>query len=288
MTAALAAACGESKDATPRETPEPIAPPSRPDAAPTIDPSLPRYWVEPNAPAALARMLVEVKPRVLGVGEVHLIAGGPRVKSALARFTDDMFTRLDGRATDLVIETWVTDGRCGKAEKQVTSDVKAKTERPPETETEIGRLLRRARELGVRPHVMTMRCKAYEALRARSGEVDYDKLLQLIGGELHRNVRAVLDGEKDATVVVYGGSLHNDRQPNEGVAAYSYGKKLAGELGEGYVELDLYVPELVENDDLLQGEAWFPLLARHAGPDRVVLVERARGSYILLLQRGVR
>jgi hypothetical protein len=287
LVLALAAACSRSEE-HPEEKAAAQAAPSRPmDAAPAEDPSLPRHWVEASAPAALARMLEQVKPRVLGVGEVHLVAGGPQVKSALARFADDMFAGLRGRATDLVVETWVTDGKCGKVEKQVTADVRTTTERPPETESEIGRLLRRARELGVQPHVMTMPCKAYQEVRSKSGEVDYDKLLQLIGGELYRNVRAVLDARKEATVVVYGGSLHNDRQPNEGVAAYSYGAKLVGELAEGYVELDLYVPELVEKDELLQAEPWFPLLAR-TGPDKVVLVERGPGSYILLLQRGVR
>lgn len=287
MLAVALAACGRSEERAgekPAETAPATAP--RTDAAPAADPNLPRHWVEPTAAAALTRMLGQVKPRVLGVGEVHLVAGGPRVKSALARFTEDMLAGLDGRATDLVVETWVTDGKCGKAEKHVTADVKSKTERPPETETEIGRLLRRASELHIRPRVMTMACKQYEALRSKSGEVDYDRLLQLIGGELHRNVRAVLDGRADATVVVYGGSLHNDRQPNEGVAAYSYGIELAGELGEGYVELDLYVPELVEGDELSKAEPWFPLLAATA-PDKVVLIERSPGSYILLLQRGV-
>ncbi len=287
MLAVALAACGRSEERAgekPAETAPATAP--RTDAAPAADPNLPRHWVEPTAAAALTRMLGQVKPRVLGVGEVHLVAGGPRVKSALARFTEDMLAGLDGRATDLVVETWVTDGKCGKAEKHVTADVKSKTERPPETETEIGRLLRRASELHIRPRVMTMACKQYEALRSKSGEVDYDRLLQLIGGELHRNVRAVLDGRPDATVVVYGGSLHNDRQPNEGVAAYSYGIELAGELGEGYVELDLYVPELVEGDELSKAEPWFPLLAATA-PDKVVLIERSPGSYILLLQRGV-
>ena len=284
LVAALAA-CGTADEETKPATPPPPAAAPRADAAPPPDPALPRHWVEPTAAAAMARLLEQVTPKVLGVGEVHLIAGGPRVRSALARFTDDMLAGLGGRATDLVVETWVTDGACGAAEKQVTSDVKATTERPPETETEITRLLRRARELRMKPRVMTMSCKQYKELRSKSGEVDYDRLLQLIGAELHRNVRAVLDGNPGAAVLVYGGSLHNDRAPNEGVAAYSYGLALAGELGAGYVELDLYVPELVESDELLRAEPWFPLLARAAG--KVVLVERGPGSYILLLQRGV-
>jgi hypothetical protein len=291
LTLALAVAlagCGKAEEKRAEERPAARTPAAPADAAPAADPALPRHWVEPTAAAALARMLEQTKPRVLGVGEIHLVAGGPKVRSALARFTDDMLAGLEGRATDLVVETWVAAGACGKAEKQVTADVKRTTERPPETETEIGRLLRRAGELHMRPHVMTMRCKQYEELRAESGEVDYDKLLRLIGGELHRNVRAVLDGKKQARVIVYGGSLHNDRQPNEGVAAYSYGAVLAAELGEGYVELDLYVPELVAGDPLLRAEPWYPLLEKFSAPDAVVLVERAPRSYILVLQPGVR
>ncbi len=287
LAVALAAGCGKSGEENKGSAaaPTPVAAKAtRADAAPVPDPNLPRHWVEPTAAAALARMLEQVKPRVLGIGEVHLVAGGPKVRSALSRFTDDMLAGLDGRATDIVVETWVSEGACGKTEKQVTADVRATTERPPETESEITRLLRRSRELHMRPHVMTMRCKQYESVRSKTGEVDYDKLLTLIGSELHRNVRAALDaGGKDATVLVYGGSLHNDRQPNEGVAAYSYGAKLVEELGDGYVELDLYVPELVESDELLKTEPWFPLLAQASG--KVVLVERSPRSYILLLPR---
>ncbi|HEU5060614.1 MAG TPA: hypothetical protein VFU21_28985 [Kofleriaceae bacterium] len=282
LLAALLSACGKADEEKKPPPPAPAAP--RADAA-APDPDLPRHWVEPTAAAALARMLEQVTPRVLGVGEVHLVQGGPRVRSALDRFTGDMLAGLRGRASDLVVETWVSAGSCGKAEKQVTADVKAKTERPPETESEIGRLLRRASELGMKPRVMTMRCEQYEKIRSKTGEIDYDGLLQLIGGELHRNVRAVLEGRPHASVVVYGGALHNDRAPNEGVAAYSYGARLAGELGDGYVELDLYVPELVAADELMRAEPWFPLLARAAG--KVVLVERGPGSYIMLLERGV-
>jgi hypothetical protein len=257
-----------------------------PPPPPDDDRGLPRHWVDASAPAALTRLLDRVNPRVLGVGEVHLVQGGPAVRSALARFTDDMLSGLDGAASDLVVETWVASGRCGEAEEQVTADVRATTERPPATESEIERLVRRGRELGLAPHAMTISCQEFAALRAQGGEVDYDRLLQLIGRELYRSVHGALAARPDARVVVYGGALHNDRAPNEGVAAYSYGVRLAGELGAGYVELDLYLPELVEGDPLLQREPWFPLLARHAGPDRVVLVERGPASYLLLLPRS--
>jgi hypothetical protein len=82
-------------------------------------------------------------------------------------------------------------------------------------------------------------------------------------------------------VVVYGGSLHNDRQPLRGWRPTA--RRAGRRAGDGYVELDLYVPELVESDELLKTEPWFPLLARATG--KVVLVERSPRSYILLLPR---
>lgn len=282
--AALIGCKGEPESKPAPSAPPPVKPPA--DAAPPPA-ALPPFSVHPTARAALEAMVAKIDPRVLGVGEVHVVQGGPAVRSALARFTDDMDV-LKGRATDLVVETWVTDGRCGEEEKQATAQVKHDTERPPEVENELTRLLVKGKELALRPHVLHMTCDHYRSLRAESGEVDYDKLLQLLGSELLATSRKALGARKGkGLVVVYGGSLHNDRAPGEGVAAYSYGVKLAEELGRGYVELDLYVPELIADDPLLRAEPWWPLTEK-AEPGQVVLVERGPDSYIMLLQRGVR
>jgi hypothetical protein len=280
MAAALVACKGEPPS---KEAPAPPAPVRTLDAAPP-PPALPPYSVHPTARAALEAMLARAQPKVLGVGEVHVVTGGPPVRSALARFTDELDV-VKGRATDLVVETWVTDGRCGEQEKQATAAVKTDTQRPPEVENELTNLLKRGQELKLRPHVLHMTCAHYQEIGSGEGEVDYDKLLQLIGRELLATSRKAL--AKGKLVVVYGGSLHNDRAPNQGVAAYSYGAPLAQELGHGYVELDLYIPELIVGDELMKAEPWYPLTEK-ATAGQVVLVERSEDSYILLLQRGVR
>jgi hypothetical protein len=297
--AAAAPACGRSGDAPPApargaKTPPPPAPApapaAAPDAAAALAPPagpLPPHASYPTAREALAALLAQAHPRVLGVGEAHVVAGGPPVRSALSRFSDDMLDVLGGRATDLLVETWVTDGRCGGAEKRATAAVRADTARPPETESEIERLLRRGRELGMRPHVLRLRCADYQALRGAGADVDYDRLLRLIGRELHAGVRAALRADRHAAVVVYGGSLHNDRAPQQSVAAYSYGVELAREIGAGYVELDLYAPELIASDQVLAAEPWYPLVAQ-TGADHVLLIRGGEGSWVLLLPRTVR
>ena len=91
------------------------------------------------------------------------------MRSALDRFTDEILPVLAPHAAHLIVETWMTTGACGESEKQVTEDVARTTERPAETENEIVKLLRRAKELGVAPHVLAVGCDEYRALAGGGG-----------------------------------------------------------------------------------------------------------------------
>jgi len=200
-----------------------------------------------------------------------------------------MLHALSPHLSDLVIETWVSEGKCGKAEEKVTTDVPRETARPPETENDLVRLARLARELGVQPHALTLSCKDYESLVAEGEAVDYQQMLSLITRELHQVSSAAVK-ERDAQpksrpiVAVYGGAIHNDLDPYEATKQWSYAARLAKDV-PGYVELDLYVPEFVQGNELLGKEPWYPLLARAAN-DRVILVRRAPRSFILVLEKG--
>jgi len=69
---------------------------------------------------------------------------------------------------------------------------------------------------------------------------------------------------------------------------FSYGAALQKRTGGRYVELDLYVPELVDRDRRLKQEPFAPLMRKlGSGSRQVLLVERGKGSYILVLRRGV-
>ena len=78
--------------------------------------------------------------------------------------------------------------------------------------------------------------------------------------------------------MLYGGAVHNDIVPREGLEAWSYGA--AARAKGAYVELDLYQPELV--GDALKEPAWAPLLDV-TGPDRAILYRRSEGSFVMLL-----
>lgn len=287
----LAVGCADRNNADVRKAPDsPTAPgPAKAVAPDARAADLPPHTVYASAGEAL-RAILEAKPRVLGFGEFHALKGAPPVATPLRRFTDGMLDVLGPHLSDLVIETWISEGRCGRAEEKVTTDVPRQTERPPETETDLMRLAKRARELGAQPRAMVLSCRDYETLLAKGGDVDYEVMLSLITRELLRvSLEAVRErDEKKGSrpiVAVYGGAIHNDLMPHESTRQWSYASQL-GEKSGGYVEVDLYVPEYVEGNDLLSREPWYPLLAE-ARPGRVLLVRRTPRSFILILEKGL-
>jgi hypothetical protein len=298
-TAAVGATLGCGRDAArPGVARDAAAPadtgPARVAWVPATDGGVPRHAVFPGAGPAVAHVLQD-RPRVLGVGEYHQRIGGPTVPSAIKRFTEQMLPVLAPEASDLVVETWVTDGSCGAAEKKVVANVKQTTERPKATENEIVTLALKARAAKVQPHALKVGCADYQQLLGGK-KVDYVKLLEFIGRQLRDTATGAMaererpaparDGgaaavpDRRRLVVLYGGALHNDLYPTAGLESWSYAADLA-KHGR-YVEVDLYVPEYVTGDERLAKEAWYPLLKR-AGPDRVIVVERDTGSYIFIL-----
>jgi hypothetical protein len=231
-------------------------------------------------------------------------------------------TLAQGGATDLVVETWITEGKCGKQERQVVRKVEKTTERPAETENEVIRLLKRAKGLGVQPHILTVGCSEYEKLldAKKGGKLDLEKLLDLITRHLRQKTLKVLRARarskapnrcrsrrskrprgrgreeaqaaacrrggaqsKKPMVAIYGGALHNDLYPLEELEMFSFGGALKKATGGRYLELDLYVPEYVEADEQLRKKPWYPLL-RKQPRNRVLLIERGRSSYVLVLK----
>jgi hypothetical protein len=256
------------------------------------------HWQFDTPAAALREVLRRTTPRVVGVGEYHQKTRTVNVRSAVRRFAEQMLPAIGAETSDLIIETWVTEGRCGDDEKRVVKNVEKTTERPAATEDEVLTLLKRAKQLGVQPHILKVNCADYKLL-LDGGKVDYDKLLSMITRHLRRTATQILAARAKPSghdaglagsrrmVVLYGGALHNDLYPVEGLEGYSYAEALQKQSGDRYVELDLYVPELIEGDKTLSAEPWYPLL-RLASPTRVLLIERGEGSFILVLQRGQR
>jgi hypothetical protein len=213
------------------------------------------------------------------------------VRSSIARFTDEILPVIGPRASHLIVETWISTGQCGETEKKVTADVGRTTERPAETENEIVRLLRRAKAMGVAPHVLDVDCHEYQALMGEGGAVDYDRLLTLTGQHLGRAIEQALALPRLAErplVLVYGGALHNDLAPNPALAKYSFGPAIDALTHGDYHEVDLFVPELVDTMPALRAERWYAAWRPARGKFGATLVRRqARSAVVLFEDRAV-
>ena len=231
--------------------------------------------------AELVQVIGARSPRILGVGELHQLVDGPQGPAAIDWFTDELLPLLAPSTTDLVIETWIFEGGCGAQEEVVVELLPEATRRPVETEDSIVRLARVARELGVTPHALELSCDDYDAVVGEDGEIVYDRLLTVMTRELGALAKLGLE-TPDATVILYGGAVHNDLHPRPALAAYSYATALAEQPGgHAYLELDLYPPAMAAAQAGFAEEPWFPLL-EGAGPEHLVLYERDPQSLLLL------
>jgi hypothetical protein len=252
----------------------------------------------PSASAALEPFLRDAAG-VVAFGEIHQDRRGPQTRSSLARFTDDVLPALAARASHLIVETWATTGACGAVEARVTDDVARTTERPAATETEIVRVLRRAKELGVAPHVLSVSCDEYASLvggpatrvDGAAAPVDYDRLLTLTRRHLARAIEQALALPRAPgrpLVLVYGGALHNDLYPEPALAAYAFGPSIYALTRGDYREVDLVVPELAARLPAMRAEPWYAAWRRRAPSDPTATwaIARSPASVIVVFPRG--
>jgi hypothetical protein len=287
---------------------------ARPAPVPPAAAAAPRAERQASARAAVTALLAE-PGGVIAFGELHQTSATAKVKSAIARFTEDILPAVAPHASHLIVETWITTGKCGESETRVTEDVARTTERPAETESEIMRLLRRAKELGVAPHVLDIACEEYEHVMRRraspvgahrggrgtlsgsrtetstssDGGVDYDRLLTVTNAHLRRAIQQGLVLKRAPgrpLVIVYGGALHNDLHPDATLAKYTFGRDIHAITRGMYREIDLFVPEMVEATPALKKEPWYDAWRRSGAGTSDVLIQRSPRSAVIVFKRS--
>jgi len=240
-----------------------------------------------TAVQALDRVLA-TPTQVVAFGEVHQTTETRKIQSSLLRFTDELLPVVAKLATDLVVETWVADGHCGKQETNVVEEVQTTTERPPETESEIVTLLKRAKAAGIAPHILALSCKDYRSVTGRNGETDFAKMLTLTRDRLQSEVTRCLGvpraeaGVREPRVAVYGGALHNDLYPAPGDRPFAFGRALFAKVKGQYLEVDLFVPEYILGDKHLAAEPWFDAFKAGIKAGDALLIRRSERSYIIV------
>src|SRR5689334_5048967 len=89
--------------------------------------------------ATLAEALRATIPddaRGIGFGELHARVDRAQVRSALAAFTEAL-PAFGERVSDLIVETWIVDPRCGKKAVTATQKLETEVKRPETTKSEI-------------------------------------------------------------------------------------------------------------------------------------------------------
>lgn len=231
------------------------------------------------------------KPMVLALGESHAQKGAPDVRSTTVRFTEQLLPALEGKASSLVLELWVADGKCGKAtEKKVAEQQKEVTKSQAEGNTnEFVKLGEKSKSLGIVPFILRPTCEEYETIK-KAGDNAVLEMLAMITRNMKAKVESLYkETEKKSPgkmVVTYGGSMHNDIVPVAGREEWSYAADL-DKLSKGrYVELDLVVPEYIKDSDSWRKLPWFSAYepARFGGS--VVLMKVAPKSYVMVFAKS--
>lgn len=249
-----------------------------------------------DSPKQAFSVVLERKPLVLGLGEYHEVEGAPKVKSAIKRFTEALLPLLKDRATDLIAETWITNGTCGQVEKEATQQIEKESERPATTEDEVVTMLKRANALGVAPHILTVECEDYEDLLDDKKEIDNVKLLEMVTRLLREKAEKLASVNRSLTkidvagkgpkaVVIYGGALHNDLSPSEELATFSFAPDLQKATDGRYVQLGLYVPEYIERDEETRKAVWYPFFEKYASSTKTLLITLGPDAHLLIFPR---
>jgi hypothetical protein len=214
---------------------------------------------------AFLDVVTRENPRVLGIGESHAQAAGPAIDSTTARFTNQLLPLVSDKTHSLVVELMAPNAECRKKTEEVREQQKPVTEPQAATnQNEYVTLGQKARALGATPYLLRPSCDDLNAI-TKAGNEDVIVMLETIARLTAKQVADLVGSQAKDTqrrmVIAYGGALHNDLEPREGRESWSYGptlKKLLDSHRAGaYVELDLIVPEMIQDGPGWRSMPWY-------------------------------
>jgi hypothetical protein len=221
-------------------------------------------------------VVLQNDPAVLAIGEAHAQRGAT-VASSTKRFTDELLPMLAGRASDLLVELMFPPRGCNK-EVQAAHSVQAPvvTQQAETNKSEYAVMGEAARKVGIVPDLLRPTCDDLAAV---------PRSLEMIARLTTQQAKKMLANRGAKMVVTYGGALHNDASPPPERASWSYGPALSKEVAGKYVELDVYVPDFITDDENWKKQPWFAEWQAHKSSGKALLVTLAPKSYVLVLKR---
>lgn len=245
-----------------------------------------------DTPADAFRTVLESKPLVIAVGEAHAQKGTESIPSSAKRFTGELLPLLEGRASDLLVELMAPPAGCKKTTEEVKTKQKVVTEKQTDTaQSEYVIMGSEAKKRGLVPDLLRPSCADLDAID-KAGDEAIGASLATIARLTKVKVISLLDRNDKAgaekIVATYGGAMHNDLTPPPERAAWSFGPELAARAKGRYVEIDLFVPEFIQDTESWKKLPWYPHFDRDKHPEKTTLFNPKPGSYVLIFPRTPR
>ncbi len=236
-------------------------------------------------------------PAVLAVGEAHAQRGAT-VASSARRFTEQLLPLLAGRTSDLLVELMMPPKGCTKQVESARSAQKpVTTQQAAGNQNEYVAMGEAARKLGIVPDLLRPSCEDLSAVEASASggrenagpdaiDVSLKTIARLTTAQAEKMIDRARADAADAAhtkmVVTYGGALHNDTAPPPERAAWAFGPALSKYVSGSYVELDLYVPEFIEDTDTWRKLPFYAPYQKAKAAGKATLIRIAPKSYVLV------
>lgn len=240
----------------------------------------------PDAKAAFEAILAKEKPLVLAIGEAHAQKGAT-VDSSTKRFTDELLTVVQGKTSDLVVEAMMPPQGCKPQVEQVREKQKAATAPQAQTnQSEYVTLGTEARKHGIVPDLLRPSCADLDAIEKAGDDAigaSLSTIARLTVGQVDKLLARNEKLQQDKMVIAYGGALHNDLAPGKGREDWSYAARLVERTKGRYVEVDLFVPDFIRDDETWRKFEWRAHYDPAAHPDRAVVFHPRDHGYVVIL-----
>lgn len=277
---------------SPPQNADAVARPTTP-ASPAPDPALPqetacaqlRCTSYPTAAAALLAALTD-DVSVVGFGEAHAPSSFSG-RTTAQRFAEDLLPTLAPRSRRLLVELLAPPSGCEKPRQAVQAESNAITEGQAEqNQDDYLALGHTARKLGIVPDILRPSCAEMRAIAA--AEVRVLAIMETIATlSLTATERFLAEPKTERPLVLlYGGALHNDIAPREHLETWSYGPRLSAHTEGRYVEVDLVVPELMQDTESWQKFLWYDAARSLPEDHGATLVHVSERSFALVFPRS--
>ncbi|MEO6420614.1 MAG: hypothetical protein ABIP39_14465 [Polyangiaceae bacterium] len=239
-----------------------------------------------DTPEDAFRAILATKPMVVAVGEAHAQKGTEGIDSSAKRFTARILPVLEGRASDLLVELMAPAAGC-KAKVEAVRE-KQKQVTAPQADTNQNEYVlmgNAAKARGIVPDMLRPSCDDLAAIDDAGADA-IAASLSTIARLTTKKSESLVDRNRkldpDKIVVTYGGAMHNDREPPPESAGWSFGADVAKYVGGKYVEIDMFVPEFIQDTDTWKKQDWYAHFDKNRAPTKTTLFNPKPGQYVLI------